>query len=171
MAKQLLFETDARQRIFEGVRKAARVVKATLGPGGRNVLLQKSFGSPVVTKDGVAVAKEVELEEPFENLGAKMVKEVANKTNDDAGDGTTTASLLMEAIFAQGLKALAAGAAPVLLQRGIEKASGAVVAKLREFRGGMSPTGAEADAVPPVTGASLMDVVSELQAIRRALEK
>ena len=133
MAKQLLFETDARQRIFEGVRKAARVVKATLGPGGRNVLLQRSFGSPVVTRDGVSVAKEVELEEPFENLGAKMVKEVANKTNDDAGDGTTTASLLVEAIFSQGLKALAAGAAPVLLQRGIEKAAGAVVARLHEM--------------------------------------
>ena len=130
MAKQLLFDTDARQRVLRGVQKIAGVVKTTLGPGGRNVLLQKSFGSPVVTKDGVTVAKEIELEEPFENMGAKMVREVANKTNDIAGDGTTTAALLVEAIYTEGLKALAAGAAPVLLQRGIEKATAAVVGAL-----------------------------------------
>ncbi|MGH7162478.1 MAG: chaperonin GroEL [Planctomycetota bacterium] len=130
MAKQLLFEAEARQRILQGVRKAAGTVKATLGPAGRNVILQKSFGSPVVTGDGVTVAKEIELEEPFENLGAKMVKEVASKTNDVAGDGTTTASVLLEAIYAEGLKALAAGAAPVLLQRGIDKATAAVVERL-----------------------------------------
>jgi len=133
MAKQLMFENDARQRILKGVRQASGVVKVTLGPGGRNVILQKSFGSPVVTRDGVSVAKELELEEPFENLGAKMVKEVANKTNDDAGDGTTTASLLLEAIYSEGLKALAAGGAPVLLQRGIEKATQAVVKRLGEM--------------------------------------
>jgi len=133
VAKQLLFDTEARQRIYEGVRKACRVVKATLGPGGRNVILQKSFGKPVVTRDGVTVAKEVELEEPFENMGAKMVKEVASKTNDVAGDGTTTASLLVEAIYAEGLKALAAGAAPVLLQRGIDKATAAVVGRLEKM--------------------------------------
>jgi len=130
VAKQLLFENDARQRILQGVRKAAHAVKATLGPGGRNVLLQKSFGSPVMTGDGVTVAKEIELEEPFENLGAKIVKEVAGKTNDVAGDGTTTSTVLLEAIYAEGLKALAAGAAPVLLQRGIEQAARAVVEKL-----------------------------------------
>jgi chaperonin GroEL len=133
VAKQLLFDTEARQRVFEGVRKASRVVKATLGPGGRNIILQKSFGKPVVTRDGVTVAKEVELEEPFENMGAKMVKEVASKTNDIAGDGTTTASLLVEAIYGEGLKALAAGAAPVLLQRGIEKATAAVVQALEKM--------------------------------------
>jgi len=133
VAKQLLFDTEARQRVLHGVRKISNVVKATLGPGGRNVILQKSFGSPVVTKDGVTVAKEIELEEPFENMGAKMVREVANKTNDLAGDGTTTASLLVEAIYAEGLKALATGAAPVLLQRGIEKATAAVVGRLEEM--------------------------------------
>ncbi|HLF93259.1 MAG TPA: chaperonin GroEL [Planctomycetota bacterium] len=133
MAKQILFDTEARQRVFEGVRKAAAVVKATLGPGGRNIILQKSFGKPVITRDGVTVAKEVELEEPFENMGAKMVKEVASKTNDVAGDGTTTASLLLEAIYAEGMKALAAGGAPVLLQRGIDKATAAVVAALEKM--------------------------------------
>ena len=133
MAKQLLFDNDARQRVLAGVRKTAGVVKATLGPGGRNVIMQKSFGSPVVTKDGVTVAKDIELEEPFENMGAKVVREVANKTNDVAGDGTTTASVLVEAVYAEGLKALATGAAPVLLQRGIEKAIRAVVDRLEEM--------------------------------------
>jgi chaperonin GroEL len=132
VAKQLLFDTDARQRVLQGVRKISGVVKTTLGPGGRNVILQKSFGAPVVTKDGVTVAKEIELEEPFENMGAKMVREVANKTNDLAGDGTTTASLLVEAIYSEGLKALASGAPPVLLQRGIEKATAAVAKALEE---------------------------------------
>ena len=130
MAKQILFDTDARQRVLQGVQKIAGVVKSTLGPGGRNVILQRSFGAPSVTKDGVTVAKEIELEEPFENMGAKMVKEVANKTNDLAGDGTTTASLLVEAIYQEGLKAMAAGAAPIKVQRGIEKATAAVVADL-----------------------------------------
>ena len=130
MAKQILFDSDARQRVLEGVQKIAGVVKSTLGPGGRNVILEKSFGAPVVTKDGVTVAKEIELEEPFENMGAKMVKEVANKTNDLAGDGTTTASLLVEAVYQAGLKAMAAGAAPISIQRGIEKATAAVVADL-----------------------------------------
>jgi chaperonin GroEL len=130
VAKQLLFDTEARMRVLEGVRKTASAVKATLGPGGRHVLLQKSFGSPVVTGDGVTVAKEIELEEPFENVGAKIVKEVASKTNEDAGDGTTTSAVLVEAIYREGLKALAAGAAPVLVQRGIEKATQAVVERL-----------------------------------------
>ncbi|MCK6460005.1 MAG: chaperonin GroEL [Planctomycetes bacterium] len=133
MAKQILFDTEARQRVFEGVKKAAAVVKATLGPGGRNIILQKSFGKPVITRDGVTVAKEIDLEEPFENMGAKMVKEVASKTNDVAGDGTTTASLLLEAIYAEGLKALAAGGAPVLLQRGIDKATASVVQALEKM--------------------------------------
>ena len=133
MAKQLLFDNEARQRVLEGVNKIAKVVKATLGPGGRNVILQKSFGAPVVTKDGVSVAKEVELEEPFENMGAKMVKEVANKTNDNAGDGTTTASLLVEAIFSEGIKALATGVSPVLVKRGIDKATASVAARLHEM--------------------------------------
>jgi chaperonin GroEL len=133
VAKQLLFENEARQRILDGVRQIVRVVKATLGPGGRNVMLQKSFGAPTVTKDGVTVAKDVELAEPFENIGAKMVREVASKTNDLAGDGTTTASVLVEAIYAEGIKALATGAAPVLVKRGIDKATAAVVARLLEM--------------------------------------
>jgi chaperonin GroEL len=133
VAKQLLFDTEARTRVLEGVRKTANAVKATLGPGGRNVILQKSFGNPVVTRDGVTVAKEIELEEPFENMGAKMVKEVANKTNDTAGDGTTTATVLLEAIYAHGLRAIAAGAAPVLLQRGVERATDAVVKQLEKM--------------------------------------
>ncbi|MEM8883469.1 MAG: chaperonin GroEL [Planctomycetota bacterium] len=133
MAKQLLFDNEARQRILEGVRQIAGVVKATLGPGGRNVILQKSFGAPTVTKDGVSVAKEIELEEPFQNMGAKMVREVANKTNDNAGDGTTTASVLVEAIYAEGIRALATGAAPVLLKRGIDKATAAVVERLESM--------------------------------------
>ena len=132
MAKQLLFDTEARTRVLEGVRKIAGAVKTTLGPGGRNVILQKSFGNPVVTRDGVTVAKDIELEEPFENMGAKMVREVANKTNDTAGDGTSTATVLLEAIYSHGLRVVAAGAAPVLLQRGIEKAAAAVVAELQK---------------------------------------
>jgi len=133
VAKQMLFDAEARERVLHGVRKIANVVKATLGPGGRNVILQKSFGNPVVTRDGATVAKDIELEEPFENMGAKMVQEVANKTNDVAGDGTTTASVLVEAIYQTGLKALATGAAPVLLQRGIDKATAAVVERLESM--------------------------------------
>ncbi len=133
MAKQILFDSEARQRVLEGVKQIVGVVKSTLGPGGRSVILQKSFGSPTVTKDGVTVAKEIELEEPFENMGAKIVKEVANKTNDLAGDGTTTASLLVEAIYREGLKAMATGAAPINIQRGVEKASAAVVKRLEEI--------------------------------------
>ncbi|MHC4933924.1 MAG: chaperonin GroEL, partial [Planctomycetota bacterium] len=117
---------------MQGVKQIVGVVKATLGPGGRNVLLEKSFGAPVVTRDGVTVAKEIELEEPFENMGAKMVREVASKTNDIAGDGTTTASVLVEAIYGEGLKAMAAGAAPINIQRGVDKATAAVVTKLEE---------------------------------------
>jgi chaperonin GroEL len=132
VAKQLLFDTEARQRILQGVKKISGVVKATLGPGGRNVILEKSFGAPVVTKDGVTVAKEIELEEPFENMGAKMVREVANKTNDVAGDGTTTASVLVEAIYGEGLKAMATGAAPINIQRGVDKAAAAVVGHLEK---------------------------------------
>ncbi len=129
----MLFEDEARQAVLKGVQAITAAVKTTLGPGGRNVILQKSFGNPVVTKDGVTVAKEIELEDPFENMGAKMVKEVASKTNDDAGDGTTTASVLVEAIYREGLKALATGAAPVLIQRGLEKTTQAVVSRLKEL--------------------------------------
>jgi len=121
-AKQLIFEEAARQALLKGVNKLARAVVATLGPKGRNVVLDKKFGSPTVTKDGVTVAKEIELEDPYENMGAQMVREVASKTSDAAGDGTTTATVLAEAIYAQGLKFVTAGANPISIQRGISKA-------------------------------------------------
>ncbi len=127
MAKQIKFDADARQKILAGVEKLSNAVTSTLGPSGRNVILDKKFGSPQITKDGVTVAKEIELPDPFENMGAQMVKEVASKTNDVAGDGTTTATLLAEAIYREGLKNLTAGANGMALKRGIDKATQAVV--------------------------------------------
>src|SRR5712672_3224870 len=121
-AKQLIFDENARQTLLRGVSKLAREVSATLGPKGRNVVLDKKFGSPTVTKDGVTVAKEIELEDPFENMGAQMVREVASKTSDSAGDGTTTATILTEGIYSEGLKFVTAGANPMGIQRGILKA-------------------------------------------------
>jgi chaperonin GroEL len=129
-AKKIAYDIEARDLIRNGVNKLARAVKVTLGPRGRNVVLQRSFGSPTVTKDGVTVAKEIELENPYENMGAQMVKEVASKTSDIAGDGTTTATVLAEAIFEQGLKVVTAGANPLQLKRGIENAVDAVVGQL-----------------------------------------
>jgi chaperonin GroEL len=122
MAKDLQFSTDARASLKKGVDKLAAAVKVTLGPKGRNVIIEKKFGSPTITKDGVTVAKEVELEDPIENLGAKMVKEVATKTSDNAGDGTTTATVLAQAIYAEGLKSVTAGVNPMALKRGIDAA-------------------------------------------------
>ncbi len=133
MAKQIKFDAEARQKILAGVEKLSAAVTSTLGPSGRNVILDKKFGSPQITKDGVTVAKEIELADPFENMGAQMVREVASKTNDVAGDGTTTATLLAEAIYREGLKNITAGANPMALKRGIEAATGAVtdaIAKL-----------------------------------------
>ncbi len=127
MAKQIKFDAEARQKILAGVEKLSNAVTSTLGPSGRNVILDKKFGSPQITKDGVTVAKEIELPDPFENMGAQMVKEVASKTNDVAGDGTTTATLLAEAIYREGLKNLTAGANGMALKRGIDKATAAVV--------------------------------------------
>jgi chaperonin GroEL len=132
-AKQLIFDEVARQALLKGVNKLARAVTATLGPKGRNVVLDKKFGSPTVTKDGVTVAKEIELEDPFENMGAQMVREVASKTSDAAGDGTTTATVLAEAIFREGLKNVTAGASPIGLQRGIQKAVEAAVEHLAKI--------------------------------------
>ena len=129
-AKQLKYDNDARQAILAGVEKLSRAVKVTLGPGGRNVIIDKKFGSPQITKDGVTVAKEIELENAFENMGAQMVREVASKTNDTAGDGTTTAVLLAEAIYREGLKNVTAGANPMSLKRGIDKVSALLTAKL-----------------------------------------
>jgi chaperonin GroEL len=132
-AKQIAFENDARERILRGVQKLARAVKVTLGPSGRVVVLEKSFGAPTVTKDGVTVAKEIELEDAYENMGAQMVKEVASKCSKDAGDGTTTATIYAEAIFQEGLKNVTAGANATGIRRGIEKAVAAVVEDLRKM--------------------------------------
>jgi chaperonin GroEL len=129
-AKKIAFGTDARGAIRDGVKKLAGAVKITLGPCGRNVILEKSFGSPTVTKDGVTVAKEIELEDAYENMGAQMVKEVASKTSKDAGDGTTTATIMAESIFEEGLKNITAGANPMQVKRGIETAVGAIVDEL-----------------------------------------
>ena len=132
-AKKIAFGTEARAAIREGVRKLSRAVNITLGPCGRNVVLEKSFGSPTVTKDGVTVAKEIELEDPCENMGAQMVKEVASKTSDVAGDGTTTATILAESIFNEGLKNITAGANPMQVKRGIDKATNMIVKELEKM--------------------------------------
>src|SRR5687768_4277069 len=129
-AKDLVFNTEARAALKKGVDKLAEAVKVTLGPKGRNVVIDRKFGSPTITKDGVTVAKEIELEDPIENMGAQMVKEVATKTSDLAGDGTTTATVLAQSIITEGLKNVAAGANPMDLKRGIDKAVKAVVESL-----------------------------------------
>ncbi|UCD78838.1 MAG: chaperonin GroEL [Desulfobacterales bacterium] len=131
-AKMITYSSDARNKMLKGVNTLAAAVKVTLGPKGRNVVLDKSFGSPTVTKDGVTVAKEIQLEDKFENMGAQMVKEVASKTSDVAGDGTTTATVLAQAIYSEGQKLVAAGANPMALKRGIDKAAGAVVNELKK---------------------------------------
>src|SRR5436853_3614004 len=131
-AKQLEFNTEARARLKRGVDQLAEAVKVTLGPKGRNVVIDKKFGNPTVTKDGVTVAKEIELEDPIENMGAQMVKEVASKTSDVAGDGTTTATVLARAIFTEGAKLVAAGHDPMSLKRGIDKAVPAVIEALKK---------------------------------------
>ncbi|MCZ6691368.1 MAG: chaperonin GroEL [Planctomycetota bacterium] len=132
-AKKIAFDQEAREAIRRGVKKLARAVKVTLGPKGRNVILEKSFGSPTVTKDGVTVAKEIELEDAYENMGAQMVREVASKTSDVAGDGTTTATVLAEGIYEEGLKNVAAGTSPISIQRGIQKAVHVVVKQLNKM--------------------------------------
>ncbi len=140
MAKQLLFDEAARQGLLRGVEKLARAVKSTLGPAGRNVILDKKFGSPTITKDGVTVAKEIELDDPYENMGAQLIREVSSKTSDIAGDGTTTATVLAEAIYKEGLRNVTAGANPISLQRGILKASEALVAELGKISKKVSNT-------------------------------
>ena len=132
-AKQLLFDESARQKVLRGVEILSRAVKVTLGPKGRNVVIDKKFGAPTVTKDGVTVAKEIELADPIENMGAQMVKEVATKTSDNAGDGTTTATVLAQAIFREGLKNVTAGANPMAIKRGIDKAVAAIVDELHKI--------------------------------------
>src|SRR3979411_1463598 len=133
MAKQIVYSENSRQAILRGVNQLADAVKVTLGPRGRNVVLEKKFGGPTITKDGVTVAKEIELKDPLENMGAQMVREVASKTSDIAGDGTTTATILAQAIFREGVKSVAAGANPMALKRGIEIAVAAVVEEVKKF--------------------------------------
>ena len=132
MAKDIKYNVEARELLKEGVDALSNAVKVTLGPKGRNVIIDKKFGAPQITKDGVTVAKEIELEDAFANMGAQMVKEVASKTNDDAGDGTTTATVLAQAIIGVGLKNVTAGANPMDLKRGIDKAVATVVSELRK---------------------------------------
>src|SRR6266852_7261526 len=131
--KQLSYSDEARQKLLTGVSKLARAVRATLGPRGRNAVLDKGWGSPNVTKDGVSVAEEIELEDPYENMGAQLVKEAASKTSDIAGDGTTTATVLAEAIYREGIKTIAAGADPMALTRGIQKAVDKIVDELHRL--------------------------------------
>src|SRR6187401_2039362 len=131
-AKEIIYNEAARGMILAGVNALADAVKVTLGPKGRNVIIEKSFGSPTVTKDGVTVAKEIELEDKYEDMGAKMVKEVASKTSDLAGDGTTTATVLAESIYNEGLKAVVAGLNPMMMDRGIKKAVDQIVAELKK---------------------------------------
>ena len=138
-AKEVKFSTDAREKMLRGVDILANAVKVTLGPKGRNVVIEKSFGAPRITKDGVTVAKEIELEDKFENMGAQMVREVASKTSDIAGDGTTTATVLAQAIVQEGAKAVAAGMNPMDLKRGIDLAVEAVVADLKKPTPARSP--------------------------------
>jgi len=133
MAKQLLFNEDARRKLLAGVEQISKAVKVTLGPKGRNVLLDKKFGAPTVTKDGVSVAKEVELSDPYENMGAQLLKEVATKTNDIAGDGTTTATVLAYSLVKEGLKSVAAGMTPLELKRGIDKAVEVSVEEIKKI--------------------------------------
>ena len=133
MAKQMVFEDDCRQPLLSGVSKLARAVRSTLGPRGRNAVLDKGWGSPKVTKDGVTVAEDIELDDPYENLGAQLVKEAASKTNDVAGDGTTTATVLAEAIFREGIKMIAAGYDPMALSRGVAQATEAVCEEVNKL--------------------------------------
>ena len=133
MAKQIKFGEDARKKLLNGVNQLADTVKVTLGPKGRNVVLDKNFGAPLITNDGVTIAKEIELEDPFENMGARLVKEVSTKTNDVAGDGTTTATVLAQNMIKEGVKNVAAGADPILIKKGIDKAVDTAVESLRKI--------------------------------------
>src|SRR5436305_605566 len=133
MAKQLLYTDDARKKLLQGAEKLARAVGSTLGPTGRNVIIDKSFGGPTVTKDGVTVSKEIDLPDPFENMGAKLVNAVAQKTSDVAGDGTTTATILALSVYQEGLRNITSGANPIAVKRGIDKAVDAVVAELEKL--------------------------------------
>ena len=155
-AKELKFREEARHAMLRGVNVLANAVRVTLGPKGRNVVLGKKWGSPVITKDGVTVAKEIELENKFENMGAQMVREVASKTSDVAGDGTTTATVLAQAIYREGVKTVAAGANPMALKRGVDKAVEAIIGKRDE--NGASQGGALSKFSKPVSGDMIAQV-------------
>ena len=164
MAKQLVFSDEARRGILEGVTLLSKAVKATLGPKGRNVVIDKKFGAPAITKDGVSVAKEIELKCPYANMGAQMVKEVASKTNDVAGDGTTTATVLAEAIYREGLKNVTAGSNPMALKRGIEKAVEAVVAELKTLSVGVSDKVAQVATISANGDTTIGNIIAEAMA-------
>src|SRR5436305_3166505 len=151
MPKQLKFDEDARASLLKGINIMAEAVKATLGPKGRNVVIDKKWGSPTITKDGVTVAKEIELSDPYENMGAQLLKEVASKTNDVAGDGTTTATVLAQSILTEGLRNVAAGANPMTLKRGIDLAVVAAVEALKKIATPVS-TSEEVQAVASIAG-------------------
>src|SRR6516225_8711880 len=157
MAKQILHGEDSRQAVLRGVNTLADAVKATLGPKGRNVVIEKKFGSPTITKDGVTVAKEIELKDALENVGAQLVKEVASKTSDVAGDGTTTATVLAQAIFREGVKTVAAGANPMAMKRGIEKAVSVVCGQI-DSKSGERGKGKLDEFSKPVTGEMIAQV-------------
>merc|ERR1712100_64184 len=162
-AKQIAFDNEARERILAGVRKLARAVKVTLGPSGRVVILEKSFGAPTVTKDGVSVVKEIELKDKFENMGAQMVKEVASQTSDIAGDGTTTATVLAQAMMREGLKSVAAGMNPMDLKRGVDKA---VKIAVESLKGLSSPTAddnaiAQVGTISANSDSNIGDIIAE----------
>ncbi|MFQ5956447.1 MAG: chaperonin GroEL [Candidatus Brocadiales bacterium] len=167
-AKQLLYDIDARKKLLQGIKQLADVVRVTMGPTGRNVVLEKSFGSPSVTKDGVTVAKEVELKDPFENMGAKLVNEVASKTSDAAGDGTTTATVLAEAIFREGIKCITAGASPISVKRGIDRAVEVAVEELKKLskpvkgRSEIAQTGTISANNDPAIGNLLADAMEKV---------
>ena len=164
MAKQLVFSEEARRGILEGVTLLAKAVKATLGPKGRNVVIDKKFGAPAITKDGVSVAKEIELKDAYANMGAQMVKEVASTTNDVAGDGTTTATVLAEAIYREGLKNVTAGSNPMELKRGIEKAVAAVVAELKNMSQGVSDQIAQVATISANGDTTIGNIIAEAMA-------
>ncbi len=164
MAKQLVFSDEARRGILEGVTLLAKAVKTTLGPKGRNVVIDKKFGAPAITKDGVTVAKEIELSCPYANMGAQMVKEVASKTNDIAGDGTTTATVLAEAIYREGLKNVTAGSNPMELKRGVDKAVAAVVAELAKQSVGVSDKVAQVATISANGDTTIGNIIAEAMA-------
>ena len=166
MAKQILFDEEARRALGRGVDALANAVKVTLGPKGRNVVLEKKFGAPTITNDGVTIARDIELEDPFENMGAQLVKEVATKTNDIAGDGTTTATLLAQAMIREGMRNVVAGANPMIIKKGIDKA---VAALVDEIQSKAKTIESKADIAQVATISSANEETGEL--IAEAMEK